>query len=162
HITARKPMVVLKAGRTKAGQAAVASHTGSVAGQARIYDAAFAAAGVVQAESAEELRLFSKSLATYREMRGRRVAVVSFSGGGAVLAIDALDRAGLELARISDETIARIRDLFPEWMEVHNPLDIWIPVARDLHEAFPRIMDAVLQDEGVDAVLCIYCSYNLP
>lgn len=162
RITARKPMVVLKAGRTKAGQAAVASHTGSVAGQAKIYDAAFAAAGAVQAESAEDLRLFSKSLATYREMRGRRVAVVSFSGGGAVLAIDALDRAGLELARISDETIARIRDLFPEWMEVHNPLDIWIPVARDLHEAFPRIMDAVLQDEGVDAVLCIYCSYNLP
>jgi acetyltransferase len=162
RITARKPMVVLKAGRTKAGEAAVASHTGNVAGQSRVYDAAFAQAGIFQATSAEELRLFSKSLATYEEMRGKRVAVVSFSGGGAVLAIDALDRAGLELAHLSQATVAAIRDLFPDWMGVHNPVDIWIPVAKDLHHAFPRIMNAVLADEGVDAVLCIYCSYNLP
>jgi acyl-CoA synthetase (NDP forming) len=159
RIAREKPVVVLKSGRTEAGQAAVSSHTGAVAGQSRVYDAAFAQAGVIQAGSAEELRLFSKSLATYGDMRGSRVAVVSFSGGGAVLAVDALDRAGLALAELSNETIEAIRDLFPDWMGMSNPLDIWIPVARDLHHAFPRIMNAVLADDGVEAVICIYCSY---
>lgn len=162
RITAKKPMVVLKAGRTEAGNAAVASHTGNVAGKARIYDAAFRQAGIVVAESAEELRLFSKTFATYGSAAGRRVAVMSFSGGGSVLAIDAIDRAGLELAVLSEETLAAIRDLFPTWIGVHNPLDIWIPVARDLGGAFPRLLEALLRDPAVDAVLCVYCSYTQP
>lgn len=162
RITRSKPMVVLKAGRTEAGQAAVASHTGNVAGQARLYDAAFRQAGVIQAESAEELRLLSKTFAIFRAARGKRVAVVSFSGGGAVLAIDAMDRAGLELAPLSRHTTEAIRDLFPDWIGVHNPLDIWIPVSKDLHGAFPRIMQAVLDDPNVDGVLSIYCSYTQP
>lgn len=161
-ISRKKPIVALKAGRTEAGQAAVASHTGAVAGQARVTDAALRQAGVIQADSAEELRSFSKSLATFGEMKGRRVAIMSFSGGGAVLAIDALDRAGLELAELSDRTKDTVRRLFPDWMEVHNPLDIWMPVAKDLNDAFPLVMNALLEDEGVDAVMCIYCSYNLP
>lgn len=162
RITRAKPMVALKAGASEAGQAAVASHTGAVAGQARVYQAAFRQAGVVQAESAEELRLFTKAFATYGEASGRRVAVMSFSGGGAVLAIDAIERAGLALASLSETTKAAVADLFPDWMEVHNPLDIWIPVSRDLDGSFPRVLEALLADEGVDAVLCIYCSYNLP
>lgn len=162
HITRSKPMVVLKAGRTEAGRAAVASHTGNVAGQARIYDAAFRQAGVIQAESAEELRLLSKTFAVYGAARGKRVAVVSFSGGGAVLAVDATDRAGLELAPLSRQTAEAIGDLFPDWIGVHNPLDIWIPVSKDLHGAFPRILQAVLDDPNVDGVLCIYCSYTQP
>jgi acetyltransferase len=162
RITRQKPVVMLKAGRTEAGQAAVASHTGNVAGKARVAEAALRQSGVILAENAEELRLFSKSLATFGAMKGRRVGIMSFSGGGAVLAIDALDRAGLELATLSPATIARLKHLFPDWMEVTNPLDIWIPVARDLDTAFPLVMQALQDDEGVDAVLCIYCSYNLP
>jgi len=162
RISRSKPIVALQAGRTAAGQAAVASHTGAVAGQTRVSDAALAQAGVIQADNAEELRMFSKSLATFGEMKGKRVAIMSYSGGGAVLAIDALDRAGLELAELSDQTKATVKRLFPEWMEVHNPLDIWMPVAKDLNDAFPLVMNALLEDDGVDAVMCIYCSYNLP
>lgn len=162
RISRKKPIVALKAGRTKAGQTAVASHTGAVAGQARVYDAALRQAGVIQADNAEELRVFSKSLATFGEMKGKRVAIMSFSGGGAVLAIDALDRAGLELARLSSETIGTLSPLFPDWMEVENPLDIWIPLVRDFSGTYSLVMKALLQDEGVDAILCIYCAYNLP
>jgi acetyltransferase len=93
---------------------------------------------------------------------GTRVAVVSYSGGGAILAIDAIEGAGLAMAALSEATKKGLGDLFPDWIEVDNPLDIWIPVARDLHTAFPRILEAALRDEGVDAVLCIYCSYTLP
>lgn len=162
RISRKKPIVALQAGRTEAGQAAVASHTGAVAGQARVSDAALRQAGVIQADSAEELRMFSKSLATFGDMKGKRVAIMSYSGGGAVLAIDALDRAGLELAELSDKTKATVKRLFPDWMGVQNPLDIWMPVAKDLNDAFPLVMNALLEDEGVDAVMCIYCSYTLP
>lgn len=157
-----KPIVLLKAGRTQAGRAAVASHSGALAGDYQVFTAAMRKAGVVQADDAEDLRLLSKAFVTYSPPRGRRVAVVSFSGGGAVLAIDALEAGGLTLASLSPETVASMRDLFPDWMEVGNPVDMWIPVARDFHNAFPRILDNVMADPGVDAVICIYCSYSLP
>lgn len=162
RITREKPVIALKAGTTAAGQAAVASHTGAVAGAKEVYAAAFRKAGVVPAADAEELRLLSKAFAIYEPPKGRRVAIMSFSGGGAILAIDALDRAGLVLATLSEATRASLADLFSGWIGVHNPLDIWMPVAKDFERAFPRVLEALLADPQVDAVLCIYCSYRLP
>lgn len=162
RVSRTKPIVLLKAGRTEAGQAAVASHSGAVAGENEVYRAAFRKAGIVTADNAEQLRVLSKAFATYAAPKGRRVAVMSFSGGGAILAIDAIEAAGLTLASLSEATKAELRDLFPSWIAVDNPLDVWIPIARDLHSAFPRILEATLRDEGVDAVICIYCSYTLP
>lgn len=162
RVSREKPIVLLKAGRTEAGQAAVASHSGAVAGENEVYQAAFRKAGIVTADNAEQLRLLSKAFATYAAPKGRRVAVMSFSGGGAILAIDAIEAADLTLASLSEATKAELRDLFPSWIAVDNPLDVWIPIARDLHTAFPKILDATLRDAGVDAVVCIYCSYTLP
>ncbi|MEX0922449.1 MAG: acetate--CoA ligase family protein [Rhodovibrionaceae bacterium] len=162
RIARRKPIVALKAGKSRLGLKAVASHTGAVAGESRVYHQALRQAGVVEARSAEELRLFSKAFATYGKAAGRRVAVVSFSGGGAVLALDAIDDAGLELAELSAETLDSMRHFFPAWLEIENPLDIWIPIAKDMESSFPAILEGVLNDDAVDAVLCIYCSYNLP
>jgi acetyltransferase len=157
-----KPIVLLKAGRTEAGQVAVASHSGAVAGETEVYRAAFRKSGIVTADNAEQLRILSKAFVTYAPPKGRRVAIMSFSGGGAILAIDAIEAAGLTLATLSETTKADLRDLFPSWIAVDNPLDVWIPIARDLHTAFPKILEATLRDEGVDAVICIYCSYTLP
>lgn len=162
HVSRTKPVVMLKAGKTESGKVAVASHSGAAAGESEVYTAAFRKAGAVVAENAEELRSLSKAFATYSLPRGDRVAIMSFSGGGAILAIDAIDLAGLELATLADDTIAQMRDLFPDWLEVANPLDIWIPVSRDFEAAYPRILELVLRDPGVDAVICIYCSYTMP
>lgn len=162
RVSKEKPIVLLKAGRSDTGQVAVASHSGAVAGENEMYDAAFRKAGIVPARNSEELRLLSKALVTYTPPKGKRVAVVSFSGGGAILAIDAIEGAGLELARLSEETISGIRDLFPPWLTIDNPVDIWIPVARDFDACFPRILEQVMRDDTVDAVICIYCSYTLP
>ena len=106
--------------------------------------------------------MLSKAFVTYAPPKGKRVAIVSFSGGGAILAIDAIQGAGLELAKLSEDTIRDIEDLFPPWLKVDNPVDIWIPVAKDFDGSFPRILNRVMQDDGVDAVICIYCSYTLP
>lgn len=94
-------------------------------------------------------------------MAGKRIAIMRFSGGGAVLAIDALDQAA-GAGELSPETVKTVAGLFPDWMEVKNPLDMSIPVAKDLNHSFPLVMNALLTDAGVDAVMCIYCSYNLP
>jgi acyl-CoA synthetase (NDP forming) len=162
RISKEKPIVLLKAGRSETGQAAVASHSGAAAGENEVYDAAFRKAGIVPASNPEELRLLSKAFVTYAPPKGKRVAVVSFSGGGAILAIDAIEGAGLEMAKLSKDTISDIEDLFPPWLTVGNPVDIWIPVAQDFDGSFPRILERVMQDDGVDAVICIYCSYTLP
>lgn len=157
-----KPVIALKAGRSRAAQAAIASHTGVVAGENRVYEAAFRRAGIVPARNAEELRLLAKAFATYAPPARGRVAVVSYSGGGAILAIDAIEQAGLELAALAEDTRRALAPLFPDWMEVGNPLDVWIAVGRDYHTAFPGILERVLADDNVDAVLCIYCAYSLP
>ena len=162
RISREKPIIVLKAGKTEGGQHAVASHTGAAAGESAVYRAAFRKAGVVVAETAEELRLLSKVFATYRTVKGRRVAVMSFSGGGAILAIDAIEAAGLTLASLSETTRDALQALLPPWLTVANPVDVWIPIAADFDRAFPQILEALLRDAGVDAVICIYCSYSLP
>ena len=162
RISQQKPIIMLKAGRSDQGQIAVASHSGAAAGKNEVYQAAFQKAGIVVAENAEELRLLSKAFTIYTPPKGRRVAIMSYSGGGAILAIDAIEDAGLSLAQFSDTTMAKIADLFPNWISIDNPLDVWIPVSRDLQAAFPRMLEAILDDDGVDAVICIYCSYTLP
>lgn len=162
RVSRSKPVIVLKAGTTAAGQSAVASHTGVAAGEGRLYRTALRKAGAVQAESAEELRMLSKAFATYSPPRGRKVAIMTFSGGGAILAIDALEKAGLSLASLSPSTRERLQTLFPAWMEVSNPVDIWMPVSKDFERIFPLVLEQLLEDDGVDAVLCIYCSYTQP
>jgi acyl-CoA synthetase (NDP forming) len=162
RVSRSTPIIMLKAGKTESGKMAVASHSGAAAGEAEVYRAAFRKAGIVTAENAEELRLLSKAFATYEPPRGDRVAIMSFSGGGAILAIDAVDAAGLALAKLSAETKAGMQGLFPSWLTVENPVDIWIPVARNFEAAFPLILELILGDEGVDSVICIYCSYTMP
>lgn len=162
RVSRQKPIIALKAGRTRAGSAAVASHSGAAAGENEVYQAAFRKAGLVSADSAEELRMLSKAFAIFTPPRGKRVAVMSFSGGGAILAIDAIENAGLTLATLGDDSREHIQALLPDWMTVDNPVDVWIPVSRDFHAAYPEILEKILADPGVDAVLCIYCSYTLP
>jgi acetyltransferase len=162
RVSRAKPVIALKAGTTSAGQAAVASHTGAVAGSNEMYRAAFRKAGIIQAGTAEELRLLSKAFAVYTPPKGKRVAIMSFSGGGAILAIDALERAGLSLASLSQSTKDALQHLFPSWASVTNPMDIWMSVAKDFAATFPNVLETLLRDPEVDAVMCIYCSYPLP
>lgn len=162
RIGKEKPIIIYKSGVSEAGRAAVASHSGAAAGEAEVYQAAFRKAGLIQADSVEELRLLTKAFATYRPPAGNRVAIVSFSGGAAIMAIDALEAAGLQKAELSEQTIAQLKPLYPDWMDVGNPLDIWMAVAKDFHTIYPQVLETVLLDPGVDSVICIYPSFSLP
>ena len=162
-VSSRKPIIALKAGKSDQGQKAVVSHSGAAAGASQVYETAFKKAGVIAAKNPEELRLLSKAFLTYPPINGKRVAVMSFSGAACILAVDAIEGAGLQLAKFSSKTTAALKEMFPPWMGVGNPLDAWIGVSSgDFHTSYPDMLEIILADRNVDAVVCIYPSFTLP
>jgi len=122
--TRRKPVFALKAGRTGEGAAAAMSHTGSLAGNDALATAALKQAGIQRVESFQELIDYAKLLAYQPVARGNRIAIVSLSGGAAVMTTDAAVRAGFELAHFPEDTLASIQKHYPPWATVRHPFDL--------------------------------------
>ena len=122
--SARKPVVVLKTGRSAAAARAVSSHTGALAGTDRAFDAAVKQAGAVRVETVEELFDLARALASQPLPRGRRLAIVTNGGGLGIVAADAADRAGLGVAPLAAETRARLSGGLPPTVSPANPLDL--------------------------------------
>jgi acetyltransferase len=146
------PIVTLKGGRGASGAKAVASHTGALAGAETAYDAAFRRAGVLRAESTEEMLDWARALAWQPLPEGNRVGVLTNAGGSGVLAVDALEAAGMRLAALTEETKAFLRQHVPPAASVENPVDI---VAGSDPELYALCLEAMLADETVDAVVVI-------
>lgn len=159
-ITAHKPVVVLKGGRSAAGAHAAAGHTGSLAGSERVYRAAFARAGAVSVETSAE---FFDTLAAFGSeplrRHGRRVAIVTVSGGPGVLAADAAEDAGLHLPRLDARRQQAIRALAPEFAATGNPVDL-TPQCPPHHLA--AAIAEVYADPAVDGVVAINCGLDIP
>ena len=147
-----KPVVVVKGGIGESGAKAVASHTGALAGSAEAYDAAFQHSGVLRADTMEELFDWARALAWQPLPEGNRVAVLTNAGGPAILAIDALEAAGLALAPITEETRAYLRARLPAAGSVGNPVDI---LAGSGPGTYAVALDALLSDPTVDLALVI-------
>ena len=158
QVSARKPIVVLKAGKGQAGAAAAASHTGSLAGRHGAARAAFARAGIIEAEDSESFFDALALLATGKRPAGRRIAVLTISGGPGVLASDAAERGGLELPQPSAKTVARLRELVPSFAATGNPIDL-TPQCRSEH--FAEAIAAVFDDPGYDGVVVIDCGLDV-
>ncbi len=150
-ITHKKPIVVLKAGRSAAGAEAAQSHTGSLAGTAEAYTAAFKQSRIIEAATLEQLFDFAKIFDQVLPCGGR-VGIITNGGGMGVLATDSLEDEGLELARISDETKKLLRSSLPQYANVRNPLDIIGDADSHRYEV---ALNAMLKDEGVDIILLI-------
>lgn len=148
----KKPLVMLKVGRGEGGARAVASHTGALAGSAEAYDAAFRKAGVLRANSLEELFDWARGLAWQPLPRGNRVAVLTNAGGPGILAVDALEAAGLTLAPLTETTREYLASRCPPHASVRNPVDI---LAGSGPGTYARALDALLADETVDAAVVI-------
>ena len=152
HVTTDTPIIAIKAGTSDAGARAVSSHTGTLAGSERAYDAAFKQAGVTRADSVEELFDYAHAFAQAPPLKGDSIAVVSNAGGAAIMATDALDRAQLRLASFERETIELLQTRLPPGSSALNPVD----VRGDADEERYRFaLDAVLRDENVDGVIAI-------
>ncbi len=155
-ITPRKPVLALKTGRSPAGAQAAGSHTGSLTGEDSVYQAAFDQAGILRMADVEELDDSLKAFLRLPPISGDRIAIVTATGGGGIMAVDACAEYGLKLARFSEDTIAYIRADAPSWFEPQNPLDVWpAAIGRPYALAFADMFRKVLDDPGVDAVLCV-------
>ena len=150
-----KPIIVLKAGRSRSGARAAMSHTGSLSGAAGIYEGAFRQAGIIQVYDMHELmdmvRGFSKTRA--HRLEGNP-AVMTFSGGAGIVTADLIEDYGMDLATLSPGTLAALRPLFPEWMEPGNPVDLWPAIEqKGVAAIYEGAAEALLADPAVNSLI---------
>ncbi|GLW66730.1 GNAT family N-acetyltransferase [Actinomadura rubrobrunea] len=153
RIGARKPIVVLKSGRSAAGGRAVRSHTAAAATSDIAVDALLRRAGVVRVETVRDMLDTARLLAHQPLPRGRRVAVVGNSGGPGVLAADACATHGLEVPELAEATRRALRETLGPAAAVANPVDL---TADGGAERLAEALRTVLRDPGVDAVIAVY------
>ncbi len=152
-----KPIVVLHGGKSRKGAEAAMSHTASLAGNHKIISGALAQAGVTEAGDFHQMMDLCRSLSARPRPVGRhgRVAVLTFSGGSGIVTSDFIEEHGLTVAELSRETKDALGRLFPEWMPVGNPVDLWPAIERHGGTnvaVYSTALAAVLNDPAVDAV----------
>ena len=151
-VVRRKPVVILKAGKSSRGLRAVASHTGSLAGRYEVYESALKQFGALVVKELNELIVAAKALSWLPVPKGERIAIVTNGGGAGVLATDATELSGLILAELSAETKSKLRDKLPSAASVENPVDVLGDAPPERYEV---AIQEVLSDRNVDAVLVI-------
>jgi acetyl coenzyme A synthetase (ADP forming)-like protein len=150
ELSKEKPVIVVKSGTTSAGSRAVSSHTGTLAGSDAAYDAAFRQSGVLRARSVSELFVYSTAFAYQPLPRGRQVAIITNAGGPGIMATDACEKRGLQLASLSSETVSALQEHLPSAANFYNPID----VLGDAHaDRYRLALKTALDDPNVDAVI---------
>jgi acyl-CoA synthetase (NDP forming) len=150
EITLKKPIVVMKVGRTSAGAMAARSHTGALAGQDAVYDRAFKQAGVIRVDEIHQIFDIAAALLRQPLPRGKRVGILSAGGGHGVVASDACLRAGLEVASLSPATIEELNRVLPSRWPHANPVDT---VAAGF-VTYPSLWP-LMEDDNIDSVLAV-------
>lgn len=149
-----KPIVVLKGGRSAAGARAAASHTGALAGQDAVYDEAFKRAGIVRVNSMSDLFDCAELMAKQPRPRGSGLAIVTNSGGPAVMAADELAAYGLEPVPLSPETMRRLDNILPPFWSRGNPIDI---IGDATPERYTQVIQVCMNTPEVHALLIMLC-----
>jgi acetyl coenzyme A synthetase (ADP forming)-like protein len=153
EVAKNKPLVVLKGGVTKDGAAAALSHTGSLAGSAKVCEGAFEQAGVIQAQTVDELFDYARALAYQPIPKAQReIAIVTNGGGFGVISTDEASELGLQLAKFSPETTKTLQEKLPEYSTVRNPLDL---VGDADVKRYRTALNAVSSDPNVGVILVI-------
>lgn len=151
-VSRKKPIIAIKSGRTSEGAKAVASHTGSLAGSAEVWDTAFKQSGIIQAKRIDAMFDYARLFASQPLPKGDRVAIVTNGGGFGVMATDACIYYGLRLAKFEKKTINYLKSKLPAYSVFRNPLDI---IGDADAERYRIALEAVMKDKNVDSVMCI-------
>lgn len=153
RLSLRKPIVVVKSGRTTQGARAASSHTGALAGLDVSADAFFEQTGVIRVDTVEQLFDVASLLANQPRPRGRRVAIATNAGGPAILAVDALVSQGLEVPSLSESTTRKLKKCLPPETNVANPLDL---IAGAGPKEFEKALKVLKSDRSLDALISIF------
>ena len=152
QVTRQKPVVALKVGRSKSGQRAASSHTGSLAGQDHVINAAFRKSGVIRAKTTEELFDWARALAWCPLPQGNATAILTNAGGPGVTAADILEERDLFLTDLSAATCQKLRSILPSAASVNNPIDL---LASATPEQYAISLKLLQEDPKVDNILVI-------
>ncbi len=142
-----KPLIVLKSGRTSGGQRAAASHTKSMAGKDEIFDAACRQFGIVRAADIEGLYDLSKGLASLKPGKGRRLMIITSSGGSGILAVDKAEKCGLIIEPLPEIVKEKLKNTeIPANATLANPLDLTVATASEFKNALQVLSEFDLAD----------------
>ncbi|MCS7108336.1 MAG: CoA-binding protein [Sulfolobales archaeon] len=154
EVITKKPVVVIKAGRTEVGAKAVASHTGSLAGNVVVYKVAFNQAGILAAHNVEEAFDISRTFANLPFPTNEKLVVVTNGGGAGVLVTDTLAEYGITLTNPPQSLVEQVRKLVPPFASLANPIDVTGMIS---NEGYVNSLLAALNNPEVGAVLGVYC-----
>jgi acetyl coenzyme A synthetase (ADP forming)-like protein len=153
RVTNSKPLIVLKGGTTLEGARAALSHTGSLAGSAKIYKGVLEQAGAIQAQTVDELFDYARVLAYQPTPKDQKnIAIVTNGGGFGVISTDEVSKLDLKLANFGPETLKRLQEKLPDYAIPHNPLDL---VGDADVERYRFALNAVSSDPNVGIILVI-------
>ena len=153
RVARQKPIVAMKGGRTGSGARAAGSHTAALAGSETAVEALFHQAGVIRADTLEELVDVTALLSSQPLPRGRRVVLLTNAGGLGILCADACEAAGLELPSLAEETSQALAELLPQEASLANPVDMLGSATEETYEA---VLPHLIADPGVDAVIAMF------
>ncbi|MSU00589.1 acetate--CoA ligase family protein [Tissierella pigra] len=152
----RKPIVILKTGRSEKGSAISASHTGSLSGSDKTYDALFKKFGVIRVNDMEELLSMTHLLSTIKEYpKNARFAAMNLSGGETIITADIGSLKGINYPDFTDNTMKKLTEMLPSYATPNNPLDMTASLSYD-SEKYAGALRAVMDDPNIDMVLIGY------
>ncbi|MFZ5651883.1 MAG: acetate--CoA ligase family protein [Bacillota bacterium] len=147
-----KPILIMKSGRSSAGSRAAASHTGSLAGSDRVYDAFFRQTGIIRIDHYKDLIAFAPVFQTGRMPAGRKTAIIATSGGAGVALTDLCESLGLNVIPLAKETREKMDRVLPSFASTHNPIDLTAAFLQE-PELIPLILMALCEDPEVDIIV---------
>jgi acetyltransferase len=164
RISRKKPVIVLKTGRSKAGARAALSHSGSLVGEDHVFDAVFRRAGILRVLTSSEMKDAMHALAVLGEMKGPRIGVVTVTGAGGIMCADACEDHGLTFGALPPGLSAALKQGIPDWIHVSNPIDIW-PIGMiggHYAESYRLCLAEFLKSDGIDGVLAVFPATDSP
>jgi acyl-CoA synthetase (NDP forming) len=153
RVTKKKPIIVVKSGRTPAGARAASSHTGSLAGLDIATDALLAQCGVIRVDRVEQLFDLAMAFSHLPLPKDDTVAIITNAGGPGIIITDACEAAGLRVVELSADTQARLRRNLPDEASVRNPVDM---IATASAENYRLALEAVLSDANISAAIAAF------
>ena len=152
RVSKKKPIIVVKSGNTDAGARAVSSHTGTLAGSAKAYEAAFKQAGIIRANTIRDLFNYATAFSYQPLPKGKKVAIITNAGGPGIMATDECEKSDILLASLEKETIDGLKEFLPEAANFYNPIDI---LGDALADRYKKTLEVVVKDCNVDAVVVL-------
>ncbi|HEY4662572.1 MAG TPA: acetate--CoA ligase family protein [Candidatus Humimicrobiaceae bacterium] len=152
RVSKKKPIIVIKSGNTDAGARAVSSHTGTLAGSAKAYEAAFKQAGIIRANTIRDLFNYATAFSYQPLPKGKKVAIITNAGGPGIMATDACEKSNISLTSLSKETIDKLKSFLPAAANFYNPIDVLGDARADRYR---KTLEVIINDNNVNAVVVL-------